>query len=67
MLFLIPAIDDLVYVREKMYCVMIRWEFIGLFWGIDPDLLEQMRVRHPGDSDACLTEMITEWLKNPCQ
>ena len=39
------------------------WEYIGIQLDIDDGQLKQIKLDNPGDSKACLREMLRIWLK----
>ena len=40
-----------------------KWGAVGTAFRLQPDTLATIKISHPGDPVACLTEVVTEWLK----
>ena len=62
---IIADIDDLAFVKQAMQEVTTNCYSIGLHWGIDPTVLDQIKMDNRRDVEARFTSIIAEWLKNP--
>ena len=63
-LLFIPELDDDHFdVQSELIPLAASWKSIGFALRLKPDALETIEKQHCGDPTACLTSMVTEWLK----
>ena len=55
--------DDLFDVKSELIPVSANWKNIGIALRLSPDTLDRIQAGNSGDPIACLTSMVTEWLK----
>ena len=55
--------DDLFDVKSELTQVSANWKDIGIALRLSPDTLDRIQAGNSGDPIACLTSMVTEWLK----
>ena len=55
--------DDLFDVKSELTPVSANWKDIGIALRLSPDTLDRIQAGNSGDPIACLTSMVTEWLK----
>ena len=64
MAFLTP--DDLATVKRFLFEAKRKWYNIGLELGVKDPILDEIQAKHGTDYDACLREMLQNWLRfNP--
>ena len=64
MAFLMP--DDLATVKRFLFEAKRKWYNIGLELGVKDPILDEIQAKHGTDYDACLREMLQNWLRfNP--
>ena len=56
-------IFNLTDVKRELLEVANNWRNIGEALRLHPDMLSRIQADHPGDVRGCLTEVLTEWLK----
>ena len=62
-MFLIPAEDDLWYVRSAVVDLIGRWKDLGISLGVRPSDLGTILLANPHSPSDCLREMLLLWLK----
>ena len=55
--------QDLFDVLAEMMLVVGRWKAIGRGFRIDPGRLDQIQTDNHGDSQECMSDMLTCWLR----
>ena len=60
---LFADIYNLTDVKRELFKVGHNWRSVGEALRLHPDSLSRIQADHPGDVRACLTEVLTEWLK----
>ena len=55
--------DDLFDVKSELTPVSANWKDIGIALRLGPDTLDRIQAGNSSDPIACLTSMVTEWLK----
>ena len=55
--------DDLFDVKSELTPVSANWKDIGIALRLGPDILDRIQAGSSGDPIACLTSMVTEWLR----
>ena len=55
--------DDLFDVVSELSPICAQWRNIGIALRLRPNILDAIRVENIGDPTACLTSMVTHWLK----
>ena len=55
--------DDLFSVRSELSPVATKWKSIGAALRLKSDVLENVDAKCGSDPCACLSRMVTEWLK----
>ena len=55
--------DDLFDVQKELYPVSAKWRNIGIALRLNPNTLDRIQAEKNSDSTACLTSVVTEWLK----
>ena len=58
----IPVFDDLIDVKQHLTGLK-KWLDLGLELGLFESTLKQIKLRHRENTDECLKEMLTSWLK----
>ena len=63
--FVLSCLDfnDLCGVESELSPVATKWKSIGAALQLKSDVLKNIDARCSGDPYACLSEMVTEWLK----
>ena len=49
--------------KKSLNTVSTKWNDIGIALRLDPNILEGIKARNSGEPQACLSSMLTEWLK----
>ena len=62
-LFTLVLNDDLFDVKSELTPVSAHWKSIGIALRLNPNTLDSIQANNNNDSTACLTSMVTEWLK----
>ena len=57
------GLDALFDVRKEMNKVSAKWRSIGIALRLDPNILDGIQTKNSGDPQACLSSVVTEWLK----
>ena len=55
--------DDLFDVKSELTPVAANWKSIGIALRLKHNILESTQAENSGNPTACLTSMVTEWLK----
>ena len=55
--------DDLSDVKRELTPVAANWKSIGIALQLQSNILDRIEAGNSGDPTACLTSMVTEWLK----
>ena len=56
-------LDDLLGVERELIPVSTRWKSIGIVLRVSLDVLDVIQTQYSGNPQACLTSVLTEWLK----
>ena len=56
-------LDDLFDVRKELNPVAAKWKNIGIALRLNPDILDSIQAGNSNNPQACLSSMLTEWLK----
>ena len=56
-------LNDLFEVKSELTPVVAHWKDIGIALRLNPNILGRIDAGNSGDPTACLTSMVTEWLK----
>ena len=56
-------LDDLFDVTKELKPVFAKWKNIGIALRLNHDILDGIQVGNCNNPQACLTLMLTEWLK----
>ena len=57
------GLDVLFDVRKEMNQVSAKWRSIGVALRLDPNILDGIQTKNSSDPQACLSSVVTEWLK----
>ena len=57
------GLDALFDVRKERNKVSAKWRSIGVALRLDPNILDGIQAKNSGDPQACLSSVVTEWLK----
>ena len=64
MLLSTPVLSDDVFdVKSELTPVSASWKSIGIALRLNPNTLDSIQADNNNDSTACLTSVVTEWLK----
>ena len=55
--------DDLYDMKKELNPVSSKWKSIGVGLRLTPNILDDIQTWNSGDSSACLSLTLTEWLK----
>ena len=55
-------LDDLFDVQKELIPVSAEWRSIGIVLRLKPNVLDDIKAENSGESPACLTSTVTEWL-----
>ena len=58
-----PVFDDLRDLRRELIPASANWTNIGIALGLHANVLDSIKTANISNPDACLTSMVTEWLK----
>ena len=56
-------LDDLFDVQCELNPVSAKWKSIGIALRLSPNTLDRIQDEKRGEPSACLTSVVTEWLK----
>ena len=57
------GLDALFDVKKELYQVSAKWQSIGIALRLDPDILDGIQTMNSGEPQACMSSMLTKWLK----
>jgi len=57
------GLDALFDVQKELYQVTAKWQSIGIALRLDPNILNCIQARNNAEPQACLSSVLTEWLK----
>ena len=58
-----PGLDDLYDLRRELIPASANWTNIGIALGLHANVLDCIKAANISNPDACLTSMVTEWLR----
>ena len=56
-------LDDLFDVQKELNPLSAQWKSIGIALRVKLSVLDVIQTRYSGDPQACLTSVLTEWLR----
>ena len=59
----VSGLDALFDVKKALNTVSAKWMSIGIALRLDPNILDGIQTKNSGDPSACLSSVVTEWLK----
>ena len=59
----VSGLDALFDVKKALNTVSAKWMSIGIALRLDPNILDGIQAKNSGDPQACLSSVVTEWLK----
>ena len=57
------GLDALFDVQKELYQVSAKWQSIGIALRLDPDILDGIQIMNNAEPQACMSSMLTKWLK----